>query len=211
MSGIIQLSLAVKETKGDLCNANQAPSMNFNTSEPCHKLGFQVHEGHSYRVRIIPDQWADDSSPDTIGTRAPIMASPEGFTYVQSFSQRFNDKDARRDHKFLLALKVGAAHFFGIVIRREIGAHWFQPVIAIRNDKGPWLYKAVLHPKAGDDDGYYANFVAPADGTTWIYVNDAYFPGLGNDGFYKNNAGRACVEITPEYSRISNEDCHARR
>ncbi len=204
----VQVYLGWREWKGGLCtgpetsesetaDATQSKALKFNLSQPCQRLGFTVNEGNQYLVKITPHDWKDDVDPAAQKLRAPVKTDPAGFTYVRSFSERLSDKDETRNHKIFWALEGAAVHFFGIATRREVSAHWFVPVIAIRN--GSWLYKAILHPRAGDDKSYYARFVAPADGTTWIYVNDTILPFLGDDFFYKNNSGSADVVITSEH------------
>ncbi len=181
---VLQSALIVRETGGSLCAGAARAGPVFATAEPCHPLGYTLRRGQKYRVRLtIVEPWIDDT----------VVTTPAGFTYVDSFSQGF------RRGGLDAALRGYAVHLGGIPLRRELSAHWFRPVLAIRKPDSPWLYKIVLAPQPGDDGAYYAHVTAPVDGSSWIYVNDAMLPGLPARQFYANNHGRAKVEIAPEY------------
>lgn len=182
VTGVNQVALTVRELDGDLCPATGPAGDRFATREPCHRLGVRVLAAHRYRVRlVVGSAWSDD--------RKTLPTSPVGFTYVDSF------KAGWRAGGPVAAVKGAAVHLFGITIRRGLGAHWFQPVIAIRNPDSQWLYRVPLSPQVGSDGSYYARFVAPVDGDVSIYVNDAVVPGAPADAFYTNNDGDARVEI----------------
>lgn len=180
VTGVSQIALIVCELDGGLCPATGPASDTFATLEPCHRLGVHVLAAHRYRVRlVVGPKWSDDSVP----------ASPVGFTYVNSFKAGWHADGVRG------AVKGALAHLFGITVRRDLGAHWFQPVIAIRNPDSAWLYRVPLSPQVGSDGSYYARFVAPVAGDLSIYVNDVLVPGQPETAFYKNNRGSARVYI----------------
>ncbi len=184
ITAISQGALIRREMGGDLCPATAPPTPSFATAEPCHHLGFHVLAAHRYRVRLtVENPWRDDA----------VATSPLGFTYVDSLKQGW------RAGGTLGAIDGAVAHFFGIAVRRDLAAHWFQPVIAIRSPGSSWLYKVDLSPQLATDGSFYAHFVAPVDGDTAIYVNDAVVPGQPADAFYANNRGSARVEIVEEY------------
>lgn len=183
---IVQLSLAVRETRGDLCGGRPASGAVFATKEPCHRLGGPpLRKGLHYRVKITTrERWFDRS----------VATGPAGFSYVQGFS-RHTGEDARDN---LTALQGLGAHFFGIALRREVTARWFTPVLALRSPNSRWLYKIVLRPQLCDESSCYTHVVAPVDGEAWIYVNDAVLP-WDISYFYGDNLGTAAVQITPEF------------
>ena len=177
---VSQSVLIGHEMHGDLCAADAPSGPGFETAEPCHHLGFPVLAAHRYRVRLMVGQpWLDDG----------VATSPAGFTYIDSMKSGWSARGLGG------ALEGAAAHLFGIAVRRDIGARWFQPVIAIRRRDTDWLYRVDLSPQRGSDGSYYARFVAPVDGDTSIYVNDAVVPGRPADAFYANNHGTARVEM----------------
>lgn len=179
---INQVVLICRETAGDLCPITAAASSNLATAKPCNRLGFPVLAAHRYRVRLLVNSaWHNTA----------VATSPLGFTYVDSLIQRWHGGAVG-------AIRAAAIDLFGIVLRREITARWFQPIIAIRSSDSRWLYKVALLPQRGTDGIYYAHFVAPADGDTSIYVNDAIAFSQPDDNFYSKNQGCAQVDIADE-------------
>ena len=152
----------------------------FATRSPCWPTGLRLEAGARYRLLLdVQQPWVDGHIP----------ASPEGFA-----STRFG-----------LVAPVFAP------FRRATAAPWFAPVITVRDAEGHRHSVAVslaaeLPRQDQTRPGPYAGeFVAPATGAAFLYVNDALIPSqpIAATPLYANNQGTAAVSLQRLSSRAA--------
>jgi uncharacterized protein (DUF2235 family) len=154
-----------------------ATQTDFYTRSPCTSLGGTVTETERYYVFLdVVEPWMDGK----------VKATPTG----------------------LAAADLGLAGAIGAPLRRILDAPYMQPVIAIRRGDGLHIAPLAVESLAGEGDAtdpsvansYLGEFVAPASGELFLFVNDAVLPLTSEASFFYRrgraaNRGSACVTV----------------
>jgi hypothetical protein len=142
----------------------------FETRKTCNPTGFGVLEKHRYRVTVTRGtMWQDGG----------IMAGPEG--------------SSSGNYRWYV-------RYLGPPLRRVVTARWMQLLYEVRppQDGGKAVAEVHINPlqfKQTGPDTFEAEFVSPAHGELFFFVNDAStFWDLGY--FYRNNIGDARISVT---------------
>ncbi|HYE29189.1 MAG TPA: DUF2235 domain-containing protein [Allosphingosinicella sp.] len=155
---------------------------------PCNPAGGMVQQGKVYYFGLeVREPWFDGALPATpLGL--PAAAIPN------------------------------AAGYLGVPLRRVIDARYLQPLMAVRSTSGGrqrlHIYPLELSATGGPDSeasigeevNFNGQFVAPATGELFLFVNDAMLPfgkrgpfGFDSTYFYRGakvgNRGSACISI----------------
>jgi uncharacterized protein (DUF2235 family) len=190
-----RISFAWFDHRGHVCAPGQpgppltgkSAEKRFETKAICTSTELQVEKGKTYQVVITLDApWEDGyklNEPNAIKAKG-IETGPDGFGF---------DKMTWR-------------MWFGLPIRRELGANWFAAILRI-GDKGSGeiglTFERVdaLRPQPGPMR-YKAQFKARRSGEVFVYVNDSVlgWPGYFDYFYQLNNKGDATIslELVPD-------------
>jgi len=174
-----RLFFAGFDAAGWVCRASPQPTAvteksaekRFETAALCTATGLAVERGKTYQVTVTLDApWEDGFK---FGETNPIKAKG-----IESGADGFGFD------------KMTAPMWFGLLLRRELGANWFATILRVGH-KGfgefglPLERVDPLHFSAGPVR-YKAQFRARRSGEVFVYVNDAVvgFPGWF-DLFYR--------------------------
>jgi hypothetical protein len=196
---LLPASAAMSET---LCkvqggSASDQTTFWFDTRSPCAYSGIQVHQGHTYQVKMqVPDQWRWSDKQ--------IPANPGGFECPLTFPT-----------SWLMALSAS--------VRRHTDQPWFQTMVRVgtRSDDSyalpikptdtlpaeycenvqikEWPNAWRCPPDAVAVEGgrvFTSSFTAHADGPLFFYVNDVGGGSVLGNLLYRNNQGCARVTVT---------------
>ena len=140
-----------------------------------------------------------DASATCVGTNAMVTA---GQTYQITFDviDTWQDATYSTDPRGLKAREITWGRGYLVApLRRAINTRYLQPVAAIRlasngHYRGVEFVPLELELSETDATRFVGEFEAPANGTLYLFANDALAP-YTRQPFYENNAGSACVTI----------------